>query len=71
MQLWIAGLHLTNFGQRMFQDMQEPVAQVNTNFVLLGDTIISIARIVCVGISKTYNYAKKISQYQTNSIILA
>lgn len=29
MQLWIAGLHLTTFGQRMFQDMQEPVTQVN------------------------------------------
>ena len=28
MQLWIRGLHFTHFGQRMLQDVQEPVTEV-------------------------------------------
>ncbi|KAJ7391516.1 hypothetical protein OS493_018567 [Desmophyllum pertusum] len=27
MQLWIGGLHFTQFGQRMLQDAQEPITQ--------------------------------------------
>ena len=29
MQLWIGGLHFTQFGQRMLHDAQEPVTQVH------------------------------------------